>query len=58
MCVDVFSCMYVFLFVYNALYLCMEKEMAPHSSTLARKIPWIKEPGRLQSMGSRRAGHD
>ena len=32
--------------------------MVPHSSTLARKIPWMKEPGRLQSMGSRRVGHD
>ena len=33
-----------------------EKAMAPHSSTLAWKIPWMKEPGRLQSMGSRRVG--
>ena len=31
---------------------------APHSSTLAWKIPWTEEPGRLQSMGSRRVGHD
>ena len=30
----------------------LEKEMAPHSSTLAWKIPWKEEPGRLQSMGS------
>ena len=30
----------------------MEKAMAPHSSTLAWKIPWMEEPGRLQSMGS------
>ena len=36
----------------------LEKEMAPHSSTLAWKIPWTEEPGRLQSMGSRRVGHD
>ena len=35
-----------------------EKEMAPHSSTLAWKIPWMEEPGRLQSMGSLRVGHD
>ena len=35
-----------------------EKAMAPHSSTLAWKIPWMEEPGRLQSMGSRRVGHD
>ena len=32
--------------------------MAPHSSTLAWKIPWMEEPGRLQSMGSRRVGRD
>ena len=32
--------------------------MAPHSSTLAWKIPWMEEPGRLQSMESRRVGHD
>ena len=32
--------------------------MAPHSSTLAWIIPWAEEPGRLQSMGSRRVGHD
>ena len=35
-----------------------EKAVAPHSSTLARKIPWTEEPGRLQSMGSLRVGHD
>ena len=32
----------------------LEKEMATHSSTLAWKIPWVEEPGRLQSMGSQR----
>ena len=36
----------------------MEKAMAPHSSTLAWKIPWTEELGRLQSMGSLRVGHD
>ena len=36
----------------------LEKEMATHSSTLAWKIPWTKEPGKLQSMGSQRVGHD
>ena len=35
-----------------------EKAMAPHSSTLAWKIPWTEEPGRLQSMGSLRVGQD
>ena len=37
--------------------LLSEKAMATHSSTLAWKIPWMEEPGRLQSMGSRRVGH-
>ena len=36
----------------------LEKEMAAHSSTLAWKIPWTAEPGRLPSMGSQRVGHD
>ena len=36
----------------------LEKEMAPHSSILAWKIPWLEEPGRLQSMGSQRVGHN
>ena len=36
----------------------LEKEMATHSSTLAWKIPWTEEPGRLQSMGLQRIGHD
>ena len=35
-----------------------EKAMATHSSTLAWKIPWTEEPGRLQSMGSQRVGHE
>ena len=42
---------------YQYLY-SMEKAMATHSSTLAWKIPWTEEPGRLQSMGSLRVGHD
>ena len=36
----------------------LEKEMATHSSILAWKIPWMKEPGRLQSTGSKRIRHD
>ena len=40
------------------LELLTEKAMAPHSSTLAWKIPWTEEPGGLQSMGSLRVGHD
>ena len=40
------------------IYLVAEKAMAPHSSILAWKIPWMEEPGRLQSMESLRVGHD
>ena len=40
------------------LALSLEKAMAPHSSTLAWKIPWTEEPGRLQSMGLLRVRHD
>ena len=36
----------------------LEQEMAPYSSILAWKIPWAEEPGRLQSTGLQRAGHD
>ena len=36
----------------------LEKEMATHSSTLAWKIPWMEDHGRLQSMGSQRVEHD
>ena len=45
---------FTFTFHFHAL----EKEMAPHSSTLAWRIPWMEEPGRLQSMGLLRVGHD
>ena len=41
-----------------SLALNPEKAMAPHSSTIAWKIPWTEQPGRLQSMGSWRVGHD
>jgi len=43
---------------YHILKHILEKAMAPHSSTLAWKIPWMEEPGRLQSMGSLRVGHN
>ena len=36
----------------------LKKGMATHSSILAWKIPWMEEPGRLQSMGSQRVGHN
>ena len=42
----------------DPLWLKSEKAMAPHSSTLAWKIPWMEKSGRLQSMGSLRVGHD
>ena len=52
-------------FIFNNFHLNMlvvmgylEKAMAPHSSTLAWKIPWMDEPGGLQSMGLLRVGHD
>ena len=40
------------------VFVLLEKAMAPHSSTLAWKIPWTEEPDRLQSMGSLRVGYD
>ena len=45
-------------FKLSSCHLPVEKAMAPHSSTLAWKIPWAEEHGRLQSMGSLRVGHD
>ena len=42
----------------DAITLFVEKAMTPHSSTLAWKIPWMEEPGRLQSMRLQRVGHD
>ena len=45
-------------FFWGGVYTSREKAMAPHSSTLAWRIPWTEEPGRLQSMGSWRVGHD
>ena len=44
--------------IYQLIRLRMEKAMAPHSSTLAWKIPWMEEPGELQSMGLPRVGQD
>ena len=50
------ECLY--FIIGNASRVSSEKAMAPHSSTLAWKIPWTEEPGRLQSMGSRRVRYD
>ena len=59
--VCIFLCLFFFLL--NGIQRCLaipplEKAMATHSSTLAWKILWAEEPGRLQSMGSPRVGHD
>ena len=43
---------------YRILMHLLEKAMAPHSNTLAWKIPWAEEPGGLQSMGTLGVGHD
>ena len=53
---EIFSCHDIFFSIYVTYVL--EKAMAPHSSTLAWKIPWTEEPGRLQSMGLQRVRHD
>ena len=53
--IHVQECSTLFTYIYDLIW---EKAMAPHSSTVARKIPWMEEPGRLQSMGSHRVGHD
>ena len=49
---------WTFLIIYKFLMTYAEKAMATHSSTLAWKIPWTEEPGRLQSIGLLRVGHD
>ena len=46
------------LYISRKCRLHTEKAVAPHSSTLAWKIPWTEEPGRLQSMGLQRVGLD
>ena len=51
-----FSCIFYNIYIYIHIY--VEKARAPHSSTLAWKIPWAEEPGRLQSMGSLGVRHD
>ena len=54
-------CLFFFFFFVNIIVVLspeQEKAMAPHSSTLAWKIPWTEEPGGLQSMGLLRVGHD
>ena len=49
---------YIYMVIYTGLGLyILEKAMAPHSSTLAWRIPWMEEPGGLQSLGSLRVEH-
>jgi len=52
------SISFILLVLYLGMQSNSEKAMAPHSSTLAWKIPWTEEPCGLQSMGSLRVGHD
>ena len=53
------SLLWIFSMGFNKyVMLLSEKATAPHSSTLAWKIPWTEEPGRLQSMGSLRVRHN
>ena len=52
------SCYLVVVLICISLSVSVEKAMAPHSSTLAWKIPWTEEPGGLQSMGSPRVRHN
>ena len=54
-CVYIYVCVYIYTHISEYI---SEKAMAPHSSTLAWKIPWMEEPSRLQSMGSLRVWHD
>ena len=54
--VDSFILMEKFFLIIGSIF--TTKAMGPHSSTLAWKIPWMEEPGRLQSMGSLRVRHD
>ena len=57
-CKDLFIGLSVFGINLLLTTLYLEKAMAPHCSTLAWKIPWMEEPGGLQSMGSLGVGHD
>ena len=49
---------YIYLYIWLYVWLLREKAMATYSSTLAWRIPWTEEPDGLQTMGSRRVGHD
>ena len=55
---DISSWLFLYPLLQDSWHLTWGKAMAPHPSTLAWKIPWTEEPGRLQSVGSLRVGHD
>ena len=56
---SIYIYIYIYIFFFNILFtLFLEEAMATHSSTLAWKIPWMEEAGRLQSTGLLRVGHD
>ena len=57
-CISFWLISSVLLFFCSYISIILEKAMAPHSSTLAWKIPWTEKPGGLQSMESLRVGHD
>ena len=57
-CINVYGSVFTFAKFGSDLRILLEKAMAPHSSSLAWKIPWTEEPGRLQSMGSLRVEHN
>ena len=57
-CHVLFRFKYYYYYYFGQVENKMEKAMAPHSSTLAWRVPWTEEPGGLQSMGSRRVGHN
>ena len=52
------TCQHDHILLWGPIAFISEKAMAPHSSILAWKTPWTEDPGRLQSMGLRRVGHD
>ena len=52
------KCWHFHIIIMAVCIFILEKEIATHSSVLAWRIPWMGEPGRLQSMGSQRVGHD
>ena len=61
MCVYIYIYIPLYSYMYYIYYVCImptEKAMAPHSSTLAWKIPWTEDPGGLQSMGTLIVGYD